>query len=265
MFFLVLAISAVMLLKSSRQDRSLETLDLRLPFTYSNGCHLDSLAYYPLQCPFGSPEEKRKVYLFGDSHAAQWIPALERAASIGHFQGRILTKSSCPFFYLDLDEACNKWQSAALQQIVNEKPNLLIIASLTNESYKKSLDENQYVDAVIRGLVTIKQKLPKETRLMLINDSPYLTTDPIPCLQQHAAKKCDFKSTLSLTTTKMKNFSRLNGIYFKDLTTEICKMSICKTGNENINFFRDNHHISHSFSEDTGLSLAESIRRLLEN
>lgn len=247
------------------QNGKLKTIDLRLPVSYQNGCHLNSSSYIPLPCYFGDSQETIKVYLFGDSHAAQWVPALERAGSLNHFQGRFITKSSCPYVHLGLDEDCNKWQETALQQVIKEKPNLLILASLTNEPYIKTLNKNQYASQWIFGLQSIIEKLPSKTRIMIINDSPYLSTDPIPCLAKQPVSECKFESRSSFTTVKIREFSNLHDLSFENFTLNICKQNICSTGNKKINYFRDEHHLSYIFSQRVGSTLAKSISNLLGN
>ena len=53
-----------------------------LPTIYGDGCHLDQRTVTPKVCVFGDPSSSTTVVLFGDSHAAQWFPALERLARI---------------------------------------------------------------------------------------------------------------------------------------------------------------------------------------
>jgi hypothetical protein len=248
----------------TERDHPLNAIDLRLPSSYSNGCHLGSLNSDPLPCNFGRSTEPTQVYLFGDSHAAQWIPALESASNTKHFQGRFITKSSCPYVNLNLDENCIKWQSKAIQEIVNEKPDLLILASMTNEPYDKILDGMKYSQEWTEGFNKIRIMLPRDTKLLLINDSPYLSTDPIPCLQKHAAIKCKQMASTSLTSSNLKEFSYSNDIPFVDLTSKMCDSNFCKVGDSKINYFRDVHHISYAYSEKMGEILGKKIVEILK-
>ena len=49
----------------------------------------------PADCVYGDPEGKRTAFLFGDSHAAQWLPALDRYARQQGWRLEFHTKSSC--------------------------------------------------------------------------------------------------------------------------------------------------------------------------
>ena len=66
-----------------------------------------------------------KVVLFGDSHAAQWVPALQQLATERGWQLISLTKSSCPAarvtVYSDVLRRtyleCDEWRERMLKRI----------------------------------------------------------------------------------------------------------------------------------------------------
>ena len=67
-----------------------------LPAHYADGCVLD----YPDQklkpgCIYGDPEGERTAMLIGDSHAAQWMPALDAYAKKVGWRLEIENKSAC--------------------------------------------------------------------------------------------------------------------------------------------------------------------------
>ena len=70
------------------------------------------------------------MVLFGDSHASQWLPALERAAKADHFALEVLTKSGCPFPTMTVYQAslgrsyteCDSWRASALNASQNCGP-----------------------------------------------------------------------------------------------------------------------------------------------
>ncbi|WP_328345198.1 hypothetical protein [Streptomyces violaceus] len=45
---------------------------------YRDGCHVDHAATGTRSCVYGDRASSRTVVPFGDSHAAQWFPALQR-------------------------------------------------------------------------------------------------------------------------------------------------------------------------------------------
>ena len=61
-----------------------------------NGCHAGFTAISQGDCAYGDLDRDRTVVLFGDSHAEQWLPALDLAAKEQHWQGRQLDQGGLP-------------------------------------------------------------------------------------------------------------------------------------------------------------------------
>lgn len=70
--------------------------DASIPRIYHEGCHADFTQVTPNACVYGNPSGTRIVFLWGDSQAAQWFPALEAAAKLRGWRLLTRTKSSCP-------------------------------------------------------------------------------------------------------------------------------------------------------------------------
>src|SRR6202012_4032281 len=67
------------------------------PYAAMRGCHVGYGAEAPARnCVFCVRSARRTVVLIGDSHAAQWFPALERLALRERFRLIAWTKSCCP-------------------------------------------------------------------------------------------------------------------------------------------------------------------------
>src|SRR5690606_15409155 len=58
-------------------------------------CHQDQVSSEPIFCVHGDEEASYTVALVGDSHAAQWLPALQQIASQRHWRVENYTKSAC--------------------------------------------------------------------------------------------------------------------------------------------------------------------------
>ncbi|MCY1361461.1 hypothetical protein D9M69_481280 [compost metagenome] len=61
---------------------------------YKDECHGDVIVSIPIACVYGNKESSFKVYLIGDSHAAQWQPALEKIAKERNWKLVVYSKSS---------------------------------------------------------------------------------------------------------------------------------------------------------------------------
>lgn len=65
------------------------------PEIYDNGCHVGLTQVEPKICVYGDVASDFTVALYGDSHAAQWFPALNQIAIDHQWRLVILTKMGC--------------------------------------------------------------------------------------------------------------------------------------------------------------------------
>ncbi|GIG70267.1 acyltransferase family protein [Phytomonospora endophytica] len=102
---------------------------------YRDGCHVSYESATVERCVYGDVSSSRTVVLFGDSHAAQWFPALERLALAGGWRLVSLTKASCKVATVTIIRrgadyaSCDEWRSAALEVIAELRPALVVASS----------------------------------------------------------------------------------------------------------------------------------------
>ncbi|BCY14527.1 acyltransferase family protein [Actinoplanes sp. L3-i22] len=108
---------------------------------WADGCHVEApVVVAPGGCVYGDPASPTTVVLFGDSHAAQWFPALERLATEHRWRLVSLTKSSCsaadlPLWHDGLKREyteCARFRASALARFRALKPALVVIGSSFN-------------------------------------------------------------------------------------------------------------------------------------
>ena len=80
--------------------------------------------------------------LFGDSHAAHWIGAFDKAAAADHWKVVLRSKVACPVSdatYVDdhfkrVYTECVEWRRAAVADIVARKPDLIVASQADGTS-----------------------------------------------------------------------------------------------------------------------------------
>lgn len=115
---------------------SLEEAVEEAPETTRNGCHASLRSVDNPPCVFGNPQGSRTVVLFGDSHAEQWLPALDEAAQNRGWRVISWTKAACPIAEVELYEdqlkrtytECDTWREKTRQRIIAERPDLVILS-----------------------------------------------------------------------------------------------------------------------------------------
>jgi peptidoglycan/LPS O-acetylase OafA/YrhL len=164
-----------------------------IPVVYGRGCHASFAATTSPECVFGIRDAPRSMVLMGDSHAAQWFPALERMAIEDGWRLTSLTKSACPPYdvavrNLKLNRAyqeCGQWRAKMVARIQAERPDIVVLSAYSQ--YYRTLiaaDEN-FLPSWSSGITRLISQFPAGTRVMIIGDTPTWPTPPVNCLSAH--------------------------------------------------------------------------------
>lgn len=239
------------------------------PALYDDGCQVGYTPSVPHPCFFGTAGGER-VVLFGDSHAAQWFPALRRIAGRDDFQLETQTKSACPSVDAQLQRGglpyvrCDRWRAAVIAQLLADPPDLVVLANYSNPDFADP------ADAAIqwqRGLASVIAQLSPVTRVVVIADTPDLRDDPAVCLSAHldSAQECGRAASLALDSPGRDAERRAateTGTPFIDLTAYFCA-DTCPAIIGNALVYRDSHHLTATFSARMAGALGARLRPLL--
>jgi peptidoglycan/LPS O-acetylase OafA/YrhL len=169
-----------------------------LPAIYGNGCHLDAAVTMPGPCTFGDPASPTTIVLFGDSHAAQWFPALAQLADQHRWRLLVLTKKGCPTASISVFSPmvnrelreCDAWRINVAARLAAERPDLLLMSSYR---YRQTgawagVDGNQ---AWQQGLsATLAAYRPLAGRVLILGDTPTPARDiPAASLRTSAGSR----------------------------------------------------------------------------
>ena len=248
-----------------------------LPRIYFDGCHLSEPLTKYADCEFGVPSGVDAVVLFGDSHAAQYFPALESAARQMGWQLLARTKSSCSptvgalwnFEYRREYYECEIWRRAVLDEIRRKHPKLVIVASdldylstspTTGQSATAShevtiADERRLIDDLLRDAQSV----------VLIRDTPKFPTMPLRCLANNPGREhvCQWQLESSLPKERFPVSLELLDprVHVADLTPEICENGICNAVRNSIIQFHDDHHLSATGASTLAPQFVELLTR----
>jgi peptidoglycan/LPS O-acetylase OafA/YrhL len=170
---------------------TLEDVADDLPAVYANGCHRGFAATTSPRCVFGDRTATRTMVLMGDSHAAQWFPALDQVAKERHYRLESFTKSSCPTADVrtvqvnlkrDYHE-CDAWRENVLDRIAAEQPELVVMAN-----YKRVVTGTQSTvseDDWAAGMARTLARIPDGTQVVVLGDTPDFLRSGPDCLSKH--------------------------------------------------------------------------------
>ena len=146
----------------------------------SKGCLLDAEDVRPGDCRYGDDPQAPLIVLFGDSHAFHWRPALMALADEGKIRLQIHAKRACRSAEVPtLGAACTAWRNAAIAQINQTKPALVLFAN-----FSASPDNGtpaQWRSALMGTIERIAPQIPTA----VVEDVGEQPVDPAMCLSQH--------------------------------------------------------------------------------
>ncbi|MCX6459168.1 MAG: acyltransferase family protein [Actinobacteria bacterium] len=252
-----------------------------LPSIYGDDCHLPITATAGGACVFGDTTSKTTIALIGDSHAAQWFPALDAAGKRNHWKIVARTKSGCAApdvtFYLRSQERpyteCDEFRAAMHADLTGpNKPDLVLATSTQTESLvdrasgerlSGAAAQQEWKDGWKRTLATFsKAGVP----VVVLRDTPWPGTDMAKCVSQHLddPSACDLStSTLSPTSFDIDLVTGFAGVTAIDLTDALCSGTTCPAVIGKYLVYRDDSHLTATYATALATRLAEALKPLL--
>jgi peptidoglycan/LPS O-acetylase OafA/YrhL len=225
-------------------------------------------------CEFGVRAAATRVVLFGDSDAIQWFNAVERIAAARGWRLTTVVKFGCPAADLRPREGfaardgCAEWRAAALQRIKAITPGLVIMASATayiresRPADAASFSDEAWQAATRRTLETLAAA---GIRVVAIRATPLPPFDVPTCLaralrhQSSFPARCAFAASPALSPgifqAEQASAHGIPGVGFIDMTPSLCDDHTCPVMREGLVVYRDDQHLTGSFSA----SLAEAL------
>jgi peptidoglycan/LPS O-acetylase OafA/YrhL len=211
------------------------------PAVYGDNCHSNYGETESGECTYGDLTSKTTLVLYGDSHAAQWFPALEELANERGFKLVSLTKSACPS--VDVPRAdqgafknvhCEKWRDNSINRIKKLRPAAVIMSSFQYFTPPSGYsDANKWwKDGQVRLLDALRGS---SEHLIYISDTPRPKRDIPNCLASRDSHSCD--STEKTIVKIIPGFEKI------DPTPWLCS-NYCPAIQNGYVVYRDASHIS---------------------
>ena len=211
------------------------------PDVYGDGCHVNYGETKSGYCTYGDKESSNTIVLYGDSHAAQWFPVLEKMAKERGFKLVSLTKSACPAVDAKRPDQgafkmvhCTKWRENSIKRIAEIQPLAVITSSFqyftpSNSSISRAQWWNDGQRKLLKGL------RGSTNNLIYISDTPRPLRDIPNCLASRDSKVCD--------STERSKVSVIPGFDVINPNPWLCS-SYCPAIVEGTVAYRDASHIS---------------------
>ncbi len=225
---------------------------MQKPQVYLDDCHVNNGEVKSGKCTYGDRNSSKTIVLYGDSHAAQWFPALEKLANEQSFKLVSLTKSACPApevkkvqigAYKNSD--CFKWRANTLKRIHELKPEAVILSGYQHFDVPDGQGSRQKWWAHGQ-LTTYAHLFGASKNLIYISDTPHPTRDIPNCLASKGGAKCDDSEKSDPAIAG--NFTKVNP------TPWLCTAT-CPAVVNGVIAYRDASHISVEMSRSLALEI----------
>ncbi|MEV5727141.1 acyltransferase family protein [Streptomyces pharetrae] len=157
---------------------------------YTDDCALtmaDTVQTQP--CLYGDKDAERSVVLFGDSHVAQWFPALDEIARKHHWRLYSFTKNACKVAQITIEynggpySTCDDWRATTLEKILKMEPELVITSSSNSA---KLYGDGDMAEAWGKGQAETYRRLQQgRTQVLTLLDTPWPKNNAVDCAVAH--------------------------------------------------------------------------------
>ena len=232
---------------------------MKKPAVYGDGCHVNYGETKSGLCTYGVKNSSTTIVLYGDSHAAQWFPALEKLARKRGFTLISLTKSACPSVDAPRPDQgafknihCEKWRENSIKRIQKIHPAAVIVSS-----FQYFTPPHGYPDRA-QWWSDGQQKLLHDLNgasdnLIYLSDTPHPVRDIPSCLASRNSNSCDSSEKSPVTI--------IRGFKIIDPTDWLCS-DFCPAILDGIVAYRDASHISVDMARHLGSDLEKALIRV---
>ncbi len=232
---------------------------------YSDECDVSRAATSSSACTHGDQDGEKVAVVYGDSHAAMWIPAFDIIGQADGWQVIQLNKPGCiaPDFptYSNVMGGeyteCIEYRAWAMDKIAEIEPDLVIVTSARDGSLLSANGQGttEGLDqAWEEGLGrTLDNITPHADRVIVLGDQAYPTEPGIKCLEANPndAQKCgdDFHDAVHADHNEMEaRVAEEHGAAYVDTVRWMCTDEFCPAVIDGITVHRDRMHINENFA-----------------
>ncbi len=239
-------------------------------------CMSDGFAFPLVTCTFGDPHGQVDVALVGNSHAAQWLPALQQIAVTRHWRITTYLAMSCTAADLPQEfaveagsAACIRWTHKAAAAVKRARPDLVVFANRTG---RPALGESSIDASVAKYTAGFRTSLESFAAsgapVVVIRDTPipiYGGIDSMPdCLALHPDDRAACSGPRSVWLPADPSIAAARqlvdrGVSVADLTDEFCDRITCWGAIGGVIVYSDGHHLTRTYSR----TLAPRLDKIL--
>lgn len=245
------------------------------PDIYADNCQVTADSDIPKACFYGNSDAPVTIVLVGDSHAAQYLPALQTFAIENEVRIVTQTKSSCPFIDATTINqgapysTCRTWNTKVMEEILALKPDVVITAKFSQTTLANTPAGLTNDEAVAQALASQWKKLGQAgIPVIAIAYTPRFPSSVPDCVSTpgKAIAECGRNRTIALS--KFDHNRAAGQLYTQaiiaDLNDHICLADTCQAVVGNVLVYRDAHHLTATYARTLDSALGAFVRKAVK-
>ncbi len=238
------------------------------PAVYPDGCVNEGVDDSLLDCRYGDVGAQRTIVLYGDSHAAQWSPAMDAIALDAGYELIVLAKGGCPTADVSiatntLGRTCPAWRDNVVDFIAGQQPTMVVVTAW----HEYDNDDDEWSTGLES---TLSRIAPNTGNLVLLADSPGAAANPQQCLSSNrtSMQNCSNRRERAVESGRLDVESAAAerfGATFVDPSDWFCTDVRCPMTLGDVLLFRDADHITTTGADWFRPLLEAAIRPILDD
>ncbi|MGH2410737.1 MAG: SGNH hydrolase domain-containing protein [Chloroflexota bacterium] len=234
-------------------------------YRVSVNCHVSFDATSSPLCVYGDPHGPHTLVVYGDSHAAMWLPALDAIGKFAHWKVLQITKSSCqvPDYpsWLASEQRpyreCAIFRSFALAHIRQLHPDVVLLSSMYKQNWLvvNGRPTRQGLDAAwAAGLASMLVKIkPSTGRIIVLGDIAYNPQGGADCLAVHTndVQSCNTPRNDAVFAAHNQMERRVTeqyGARYIDTIPWLCTATVCPAVVGGLGTHSDGNHVTSNYA-----------------
>jgi len=259
------AIGGLTYTQHSNTIRIAETVEISLdqvrskPKINEDGCHIHIRQTVSPRCEYGDTSSKQTIVLYGDSHAAQWFPALDLIGKKRGIKIVSLTKSACPSAEVIKElssqydvKDCQAFRDSSVARINEIKPLAVILTGM--QPFTAPYSDESARSWWLAGETKVFNRIKSATQFPIyLTDTPLPQVDIPDCLVAGRGAACDTAKPIAAEVAP--------GLIPINPTPWLCTDK-CPAVVDGIIAYRDKSHLTVEMSKHLSRELEIALARL---
>jgi peptidoglycan/LPS O-acetylase OafA/YrhL len=239
---------------------SLSEAKADVPKVFTNGCFVTWVATEQPTCEWGDPASPVSIALLGDSHAAQWAPALQPYAEEHGWHLRLASKVTCTLLDLPIISPylgrpyteCVTWRNQMVEQLKADPPTLVLLGM--SRRYGGDFGYTTYDAAWMDAITRLTTELEAAgSQVVVLGGVPDPHAVVPTCLSSNISSvpACTPDRATAVNAAGVageRQATEAGGGTYADLNQLFCTDAECPliVGNQLV--FRDDNHITYGYA-----------------